>query len=69
MTQREITGYYLEHYERGIRSKLTEYTDAQHVQVLNGTFRAKLNPTLSDRTIDNLLWSLEHSLHAFSIRG
>jgi len=67
--QREITGHYFRHYERGIRSKLTEYADAQYVQVKNGTFRAKLNQTLSERAIDNLLWSLENSLHAFSIRG
>ena len=69
MKQREITGYYLKHYERGILSKLTEYADAQHVRVRNGKFSAKLNSTLSDCLVDNLLWNLEHVLHAFSIRG
>jgi hypothetical protein len=69
MKQREITGYYLKHYERGIRSKLTEYADVQHVRVKNGKFSAKLNATLSDRLVDNLLWNLEHVLYAFSIRG
>lgn len=66
---REIRGYYLKHYERGIRSKLTEYADIDHVQVKNGSFKAILNGMLSEQVMDNLLWNLEHTWHAFSIRG
>lgn len=63
-----ITGHYFEHYGRTIRSQLTEYADARDVRVKNGTFRATLNPTLPERTVVNLLWSLEHSWHALGIR-
>ena len=66
---RIIRGYYLTHYERGIRSKLTEYADKSDVQIKNGSFRAILNAALSEPMVDNLLWNLEHTQHAFSIRG
>lgn len=66
---REIRGYYLAHYERGIRSKLTEYADKSNVWVKNGSFKAILDGTFSEQAIDGLLWNLEYTLHAFSIRG
>jgi hypothetical protein len=63
-----LTGHYFGHYERTIRSKLTEYADKDNVRVKNGTFRAELNETLSERLIDNLVWNLEHTWHAISVR-
>ena len=66
---REIRGYYLTHYERGIRSKLTEYADKSDVAVKNGSFKAILNGGLSEQAVTTLLWSLKHTWHAFSIRG
>lgn len=58
----------MEHYKRGIRSKLTEYADKDYVRVKNGSFRATLNETLSEQLIDTLLWNLEHTGHAMSVR-
>ena len=66
---REIRGHYFTHYERGIRSKLTEYADKRDVVVKNGSFKAILNGGLSERQVATLIWGLEHSWHAFSIRG
>ena len=63
-----ITGQYLQHYERGIRSTLTEYADKDYVSIKNGTFRAPLNATLSERLIDNLIWNLEHTWHVMNLR-
>ena len=68
MTTIELTGQYFQHYERMIRSKLTEYAPADKVRVRNGTFRAKLNSALSERTIDNLIWSIEHTWHGMNVQ-
>ena len=62
-----ITGHYFEHYGRMVRSKLTGYADARDIRVRNGTFRATLNPTLSERTLRDVIWSLEHSWHCMNV--
>ena len=62
-----IKAFYMKHYEQGIRSLLTEYADANAVTIRNGSFTAILNPALTSRTIENILYRLEYVYHSFSI--
>ena len=62
---KKLTGYYLKHYEYGIRDLLTTYADPNDVVVHNGKFSVTLNPMISAKAVDSIIYRLENVQHVF----